>query len=142
MCPLLYSKLEYSYDGKYSFDELDILRSKDFLASYDSLDRVEDSLHFDVESDGKIFSVNGFELETSEVRGSGKKRRRVTTNHCYLIKVVFPNARIPLESDLFILTDRLDAPITTKLLIPIIFSIFASIFVFAFSQMMIIAIVA
>jgi hypothetical protein len=68
MCPLLYSKLEYSHDGKYSFDELDVLRQKEFLASYTSLDRVEDSIHFDIEKDGKQFSVNGFELETSEMR--------------------------------------------------------------------------
>lgn len=58
MCPLLYSKLQYSHDEKYSFDELDLLRSKNFLASYDSLDRVEDSVYFDVEKDGKHFSVN------------------------------------------------------------------------------------
>ena len=58
------------------------------------------------------------------------------------MKAVFPSARIPLASDLFILTDRLDAHIMTKLLIPIIFAIFASIFGFAFSQMLVIAIVA
>jgi hypothetical protein len=58
MCPLLYSKLQYSYDEKYSFNELEILRSKDFLSSYDSLDRVEDSIHFDIENNGKVFSVN------------------------------------------------------------------------------------
>ena len=58
ICPLLYSKLEYSYDEKYSFDELELLRSKNFLSSYDRLDKVEDSVHFDVEKDGKIFSVN------------------------------------------------------------------------------------
>jgi hypothetical protein len=68
MCPLLYSKLEYSYDEKYSFDELDILKSKSFLSSYDSLDTVEDSVHFYVENNGMIFSLNGFELQTSEVR--------------------------------------------------------------------------
>lgn len=68
MCPLLYSKLEYSYDEKYSFDELELLRTKNFISSYDSLDRVEDSVHFDVEKEGKVFSVNGFELETSEIR--------------------------------------------------------------------------
>jgi len=68
MCPLLYSKLEYSYDEKYSFDELELLRGKEFLSSYDSLDKVEDSVHFIVENDGKKFSLNGFELETSEER--------------------------------------------------------------------------
>jgi len=68
MCPLLYSKLEYSYDEKYSFDELEILRAKNFISSYDSLDKVEDSARFGVENDGKKFSVNGFELETSEMR--------------------------------------------------------------------------
>jgi Protein of unknown function (DUF3137) len=136
MCPLLYSKLEYSHDGKYSFDELDVLRQKEFLASYTSLDRVEDSIHFDIEKDGKQFSVNGFELETSEMRWSGKNRKRVTTNHCYLMKAVFPNARIPLSSDLFIVRDQLDAPVTTKLLIPCMLAIFAFIFSFVFSQML------
>lgn len=58
MCPLLYSKLQYSHDEKYSFNELDLLREKNFLSSYDSLDRVEDSIYFDVEKDGKQFSVN------------------------------------------------------------------------------------
>jgi len=108
MCPLLYSKLEYSYDEKYSFDELDILKSKSFLSSYDSLDTVEDSVHFYVENNGMIFSLNGFELQTSEVRWSGRNRRRVTTNHCYLMKAVFPNARIPLNNDLRIIHDEAD----------------------------------
>ena len=58
MCPLLYSKLEYSYDEKYSFDELEILRAKNFISSYDNLDKVEDSARFGVENDGKKFSVN------------------------------------------------------------------------------------
>ncbi len=120
MCPLLYSKLEYSYDGKYSFDEIEFLRSKWFLASYDQLDKVEDSIRFDIQKDGKMFAVNGFELETSEVRGSGKNRRRVTTNHCYLLKVIFPNARIPLTDDLLITQDFADRSIGSKLLWPII----------------------
>jgi hypothetical protein len=68
MCPLLYSKLEYSYDARYSFDELEALNMQGFLASYDTIDKAEDSTHFDVEKDGKIFTMNGFELETSEMR--------------------------------------------------------------------------
>lgn len=108
MCPLLYSKLEYSYDARYSFDELDTLRYKQFLSSYDSIDTVEDSVHFTMENDGKMFSVNGFELKTSEMRGSGKNRHRETTNHAFLLKAVFPNARIPLKSDLLIVADQID----------------------------------
>lgn len=120
MCPILYSKLEYSYDGKYSFDEVEDLRSKKFIDSYDSMDRVEDSVHFDIEKDWKIFSVNGFELETSEVRGSGKNRRRVTTNHCYLMRAAFPHARIPLSSDLLITHDIADSWLSNKLIFPIL----------------------
>ena len=142
MCPLLYSKLQYSHDEKYSFDELDILRQKGFLESYTSLDRVEDSVSFDIEQDGKKFSVNGFEVETSEVRGSGKNRKRVTTNHCYLMKAIFLNARIPLNCDLLITTDQLDAPITTKLWLPVFITLFVFIFGFAFSQMLIVGIIA
>ena len=126
MCPLLYSKLEYSYDEKHSFDELEILKTKEFLDSYDSLDRVEDSVHFNVEKDGKIFSVNGFELETSEMRWSGKNRRRVTTNHCYLMKAVFPYARIPLQDDLHILSDQADSNTSKKWFLPIFFTLFSS----------------
>lgn len=128
MCPLLYSKLEYSYDEKYSFDELELLRSNNFLSSYDSLDKVEDSVHFGVEKDGKIFSVNGFELETSEVRWSGKNRRRVTTNHCYLMKAVFPSARIPLASDLFIIHDEADGWGGSNFILPMLGIIFGTLF--------------
>jgi len=53
LCPILYSKLEYSYDGKYSFNELDKLQEKEFLQSYDSIDLVEDSTTFTMEKDGK-----------------------------------------------------------------------------------------
>jgi hypothetical protein len=127
LCPVLYSKLEYSYDEKHSFDEIDTLRSKSFLSSYDSIDRVEDSTHFTMEKDGKRFELNGFELETSEVRGSGKNRRRVTTNHCYLMKAHFPSARIPLSSDLFILSDQADSTSASKIIIPLLAAIFGGI---------------
>lgn len=118
LCPILYSKLEYSYDGKYSFNELDKLQEKEFLQSYDSIDLVEDSTTFTMEKDRKWFSMNGFELKTSEVRGSGKNRRRVTTNHCYLMKIAFPYARIPLQDDLRILTDQADTNSIEKWFLP------------------------
>lgn len=130
MCPLLYSKLEYSYDEKYSFDELEILRAKNFISSYDSLDKVEDSARYGVENDGKKFSVNGFELETSEMRWSGKNRRRVTTNHCYLMKAVFPNARIPLTNNLLIVHDEADGWSGSNYIWPILGAIFGTLFGF------------
>lgn len=132
LCPILYSKLEYSYDEKYSFDELWTLRTKNFIQSYDRIERVEDSIHFTMENDGKAFSVNGFELQTSEVRGSGKNRRRVTTNHCYLLKAIFPNARIPIGSDLFILHDQADSTNSNKILVPILSGIFWGMFLAMF----------
>jgi Protein of unknown function (DUF3137) len=105
LCPLIYSKLEYSYDAKYSFDDLSFLTTKGFINSYDQIDRAEDSVYFSVERDNKIFVLNGYEFETSEIRWSGKSRKRITTNHDYLMKVQFPHARIPLQSDLYITKD-------------------------------------
>ena len=114
LCPVIYSKLSYSHDAKYSFDELDVLLASWILRSYSSIDLVEDSMEFEVERDGKNFFVNGFELKTSEIQWSGKNRRRVTTNHDYLMKAIFPNARIPLKSDLKIVGDQADQWITSK----------------------------
>lgn len=125
ICPLLYSKLEYSHDGKYSFNELDELRSGNFLSSYDKIDRVEDSTYFNIDKDGKTFYVNGFELETSEIRWSGKNRRRVTTNHCYLMRAYFPHARIPLNNELLITQDVADSWLWNKLVYPFLGFIFA-----------------
>lgn len=108
LCPVLYSKLEYSHDGKYSFSEMRDLVEKRFLNSYDSIKIVEDSIFFPMQKDGKNFYVHGFELETTQTRGSGKNRRTVTTNHDYLIKAKFPQARMPMNADLFIKTDSHD----------------------------------
>jgi hypothetical protein len=58
------------------------------------------------------------------------------------MKATFPNARIPLYCDLLITTDQLDAPVTTKLLIPCMLAIFAFIFGFGFSQMLSVGIIA
>lgn len=102
----LYSKLEYDASGKYAFGDLDFLRSKWFLNSYDRVKKIEDSIGFRIEEDQKSLIAQGYELETTETRGSGKNRRTVTTNHCYLMKIRFPSARIPLEKTLFIRTDE------------------------------------
>jgi Protein of unknown function (DUF3137) len=124
ICPLLYSKLEYSYDGKYSFDELEILRSKNFLNSYDCIERVEDSIQFQVEKDGKTFIVHGFELETSEMKWSGKNRHRETTNHDYLLKAHFPQARIPLTSDLMIVQDQAETKGIWRIIVALLLGLF------------------
>lgn len=105
----LYSGLEYDAGQKYAFWDIGELRSKWFLHSYDRIDTIEDSLGFKAQKDGKHIVVQGYELKTSEVRGSGKNRKRVTTNHCYLLKVRFPQVRIPLTNDLFIRTDEADS---------------------------------
>lgn len=126
LCPVLYSKLEYSHDGKYSFSEMKDLVKKRFLNSYDSIKIVEDSIFFPMQKDGKNFYVHGFELKTTETRGSGRDRRTVTTNHDYLIKAEFPQARIPMNADLFIKTDAFDN-IKKQGLIGIIYYILISI---------------
>jgi Protein of unknown function (DUF3137) len=134
LCPILYSKLEYSYDAKYSFDELGELLSKDFISSYDQIDRAEDSVYFSVERDGKTFVLNWFEVETSEMRWSGKNRKRVTTNHDYLMKIQFPHARIPLQSDMYIVSDVANKPVTSKLFVPIFVTLFVGIWGYLFLQ--------
>ena len=105
----IYSGLEYDPGQQYAFGDVGELRTKGFLHSYDRIDTIEDSLGFKIQKDGKYIVVQGYELKTSEVRGSGKNRKRVTTNHCYLLKARFPSARIPLQNDLFIRTDEADS---------------------------------
>lgn len=107
----LYSKLDYDDAGGFAFWDLGFLRSKWFLSSYDQIDTVEDSVWFYIEEDRKILITQGYELQTSEIRGSGKHRKRVTTNHCYLLKVRFPQSRIPLENTLFIRSDEFETVI-------------------------------
>ncbi len=81
---------------------------------------MEDSIFFDVAKDNKNFSVHGFELQTSEETGTGKRRRKVMTNHCYLMRVHFPHARIPLQDDILIQQDTLDTLSKTNLFAPTI----------------------
>ncbi|MFO0764165.1 MAG: DUF3137 domain-containing protein [Candidatus Gracilibacteria bacterium] len=114
LCSVIYSKLLYSYDEKYSFNEINILRDKGILQSYDRIDSVEDSMEFDVDQNGKKMFVNAFEIKTSKMLEkrsyrhghASRHRKRVVTNHAYLIKAVFPNARIPMKSDLVITNDQ------------------------------------
>ena len=102
ICTFLDSKLEYSYDAKFSFNDLDTLQQKQFISRYTILDLVEDSTSLQHLEDGKGFYMRGFELETSKVSWSGKKRKKVITNHDYITKLVFPKARIPLKSDIYV----------------------------------------
>jgi hypothetical protein len=118
ICPMLYSKLQYSYDAQFSFNELDILRQKGLLKQYTDIDIAEDSIYFDVAKDSKYFTVHGFELQTSEVTGTGKRRRSVVTNHYYLMRIHFPYARIPLQDDILIRQDKLDTLSKSNLLKP------------------------
>lgn len=120
ICPMLYSKLQYSHDARFSFMEIDILRHRWLLKPYTDLDIVEDSIFFDVAKDNKNFTVHGFELQTSEETGTGKRRRKVVTNHCYLMRVHFPHARIPLQDDILIQQDTLDTLSKTNLFAPTI----------------------
>lgn len=109
VCKTLHETFEYSYDAKYSFDDLALLRKKKFLNSYTRIKRAEDSIELIMEKDKKGFLLNWFELETTETRWSGKNRRTVTTNHDYLIKIVFPYARMPIESDLLVEPDKTES---------------------------------
>lgn len=106
----LYSKLEYDDGGKYAFGDLNILKMSWLIHSYDQIDTVEDSMWFTIEEWNKYIVIQWYELQTSEMRSSGKRRKRVTTNHCYLMKIRFPNNRIELQDDLLIKSDEADSP--------------------------------
>lgn len=137
----IYEKLEYHEGKKYAFGDIVSLRSVNFLNSYQTVDSVEDSIAFTLQKDGRYASVQGYELETSEVRGSWKNRRRVTTNHCYLLKTRLPSARMNITKDIFIKTDKADS-LKDTLVVPIIVWIFAWIFIGAFSQSVFIGLVS
>lgn len=129
----VYENLEYNSWKKYAFWEIRELRSSNFLNSYERVDKIEDSIAFTLQKDGKYASVQWYELQTSEVRWSWKNRRRVITNHCYLLKTRLPSARINIKKDIFIKDDRSDS-IGNKILTPIIISIFVAIFSWVISK--------
>ena len=106
ICKKLHTTFEYSYDGKYSFDDLSKLVEKKFLNSYNRIDKVEDSVELKIELEKKWFILRGFELKTRRVSGSGKNRKNVVTNHDYLMKITFPYARIPITCDLLVIPDK------------------------------------
>jgi len=53
ICKKLHTTFEYSYDGKYSFDDLSKLVEKKFLNSYNRIDKVEDSVELKIELEKK-----------------------------------------------------------------------------------------
>jgi hypothetical protein len=105
----LYSKLEYNQGDKYAFGDIVTLLQAGFLHGYDHIDKIEDSIGFTIDEPHKHIIIQGYELETSKTSRDSKGRRRKTiTNHCYLLRVKFPEARIELKNDLLITTDEAD----------------------------------
>ena len=81
------------------------------MNDYEDVDKVEDSIAFTIDEPHKHILVQGYELETSRITRDRKgRRRKTTTNHCYLLRVIFPEARIELKNDLLIKTDEADSP--------------------------------
>lgn len=107
----LYSKLEYNQSKKYAFGDTSLLVSSWLLNEYNEIDKVEDSIAFTIDEPHKHILVQGYELQTSRVTRDRKGRKsRRTTNHCYLLRVMFPEARIELKNDLLIKTDEVNSP--------------------------------
>ena len=79
------------------------------LSSYDRVDLREDSFEFTHSKDGKSIEVNGLEIRTSEMRGSGKNRKRVTTNQCFLIKGTYPETKFKIDKSIWIKGDLADS---------------------------------
>lgn len=103
ICNMLHPDFKYSYDNKYSFNDISDLVNMNFLKSYTAVSKVEDSSQLHIERDGKAFEFNGFEIKTTKTQGSWKSRKTVTTNHDYLMRIVFPYARIPIKDNLQII---------------------------------------
>lgn len=98
----------YSTGNEYSFNFVPLVHDG-FLNSYDRVDAEEDSFHFVHGKDGKSIDVSGMELRTSEMRGSGKNRRRVTTNQCFLLKGDYPETRFKITERITIKGDMADS---------------------------------
>ena len=71
-------------------------------------------MEFEVNQNRKRILVNSFEIKTSKIvesrnhnRHNHNIKKRVMTNHAYLIKAVFPDARIPMKSDIIIIGDQI-----------------------------------
>lgn len=105
ICKNFHENFKYSYDSKYSFNDLDLLLKKKFLKFYNRLELVEDSVNLKVVKEGKGFILNGYELKTRKVSWSWKHKKNIVTNHDYVMKIVFPYARIPMQNDLLITPD-------------------------------------
>ena len=129
----VYDNLQYNSWRKYAFWKIRELRSSNFLNSYERVDKIEDSIAFTLQKDGKYASVQWFELQTSEVRWSWKNRRRVITNHCYLLKTRLPSARLNIKNDIFIKDDRNDTT-RNKFLPPIIVAVIISIVLYFYTK--------
>lgn len=127
----VYENLEYDETKKYAFNNIKELINQNFLKHYETIDKIEDSLAFTLKKDWKLAIIQWYELETSEMQWSWKNRRRVVTNHCYLLKTRIPNARIKLYKNLFIRTDVIDS--SKGLIWNIIFLIIGWLFVLIFS---------
>jgi len=107
------SNLEYDYWKKYAFWELNKLRELNFINSYDSIKKIEDSIWFYLQQNWKYAVIQWYELRTTKTSWSWKNRRTVETNHCYLLKIKIPSARIKIEKDIYIKSDSADNKWTT-----------------------------
>lgn len=95
VCKVLHKDLLYSYDWKYSFNEIKFLQKNNFLNERAIPNGVEDSICFSLNINGKQFFINGFELKFSD------SQQRVQ-NSVYMLKAYFPQAKIPMKDNLFI----------------------------------------
>jgi len=117
----IYDNLGYDEYNKYAFNDLQKLVVNKFLNSYEDIDLVEDSIAFTIKNDWKMALVQWYELQTSKTTHDSKwRKQKTTTNHCYLLKIRIPNARIKLEDNMYIKTDQYD----WSLKMPIIYAIF------------------
>lgn len=137
----VYDNLQYDSWRKYAFWEIRELRSSNFLNWYERIDKIEDSIAFTLNKDWKYASVQWYEIQTSKVRWSWKNRRRVVTNHCYLLKTRLPSARINIKNDIFIKDDRSDN-VWNKMITPIIVSIFIAMISWTITKIFAIAVVS
>jgi len=92
---IYYDKIAYNKWDKYAFGELDVLKKLGFINNYTSA-IVKNSIVFLLEENGARALAKWYELYSS--------KWKIQANHCYLLKVIIPNARINIKKDINIVS--------------------------------------
>ncbi len=107
------------YKSEYAL-ELKNLEKEWFLNSFSFIEKIEDSIALKFEQDSKIAYIEWYEFITAR---KWRKNNSVVTNHCYMMKVNFPESRINVNKNILIKKDLSDS-LTKQIFRSIFFTLF------------------